>query len=417
MTATRRQFLQDSVLSGLALMGGAGAVPSLFARACLLGPGGGKNSEPRILVLVELTGGNDGLNTVIPFGDDAYYEARPTLAVKKPAVLSLDDHTGLHPTLAPLKELFDRGSLTVLQGVGYPHPNRSHFTSMDIWHSASLDPVTPGTTGWIGRLLDRDDQGSQNTSKSRERIDPLVVHLDREPLPLALMGSSRVVPSFRDLSDFRFDRRDLDRLESLFEAPLGPVSSGELEAIRALSEQAQAQARLLTDLVENDRGVAEYPASRLAQNLKQIAQLIGAGLSTQVYFTSLPGFDTHSNQGGTHQALLKDLGDSVGAFVKDLEHRGLGERVLLVTLSEFGRRIRENRSRGTDHGAAAPLFVVGPKARPGLIGDPPDLVDTIDGDVRHTLDFRRVYATLLEEWLGFPSPPILGEPFQTLPFV
>jgi uncharacterized protein (DUF1501 family) len=407
----RREFLASAGPGAALLLLSSTKVPSLFQEAALwMDARGTAASNRRILVLLQLTGGNDGLNTVIPYADDAYHAARPTLAIPRAQVLRLDDHLGLPPALSPLKELHDQGQLAVVENVGYPHPNRSHFASMDIWHTASVAEVRSDTTGWIGRVVDRE------TSDVRLEADPTVIHVDREPVPLLLTSRHHVVPSFADASSLRLGDAETEGLEKVL-ARSGAGDEGDLAHITAMGRKALYQARRLADLLEGETSTIEYPASPLARSLEQIARLIAAGLSTRIYSTSLSGFDTHSIQAETHRGLLSTLGAAIAAFQRDLHDKGLADEVLVLTFSEFGRRIRENRSRGTDHGTAAPLFLVGRNVVPGIVGGKPDLETTEDGDLVHTIDFRRVYASVLESWLGVPSVPILGGSWEPLEIV
>ncbi len=355
-------------------------------------------------MVVQLTGGNDGLNTVIPYRDDAYHRARPSLRIPPQQVLRLDDTLGLHPELAGLKRLYDQGWLGVVTNVGYPNPDRSHFRSMDIWHTA--DPSLHRRTGWLGRVADR---------VRRPGRPPVALHLGDEALPRALRAGRAAVPSVADIHGLRLPD-SFDPLKPLIEAPR-PQADDDLLFVTRVAVSALRTAERIGRVAEAGPVRTPYPPHRLAQKLQQIAQLIAADFGPRVYYTALDGFDTHARQQLAHGPLLRQLGDSVAAFFDDLRARGLADRVVLMTFSEFGRRVHENASRGTDHGAAAPMFVAGPAARPGIHGRPPDLTHLLDGDVRHEHDFRRVYAAVLERWLRVPAADVLGKPFEPLPLL
>jgi len=395
MTALdRRSFLKG----GLAATAAATALPAWFARAALAGQPG-----DRVLVLVQLEGGNDGLNTVIPFADDAYHRARPGIRVPAEQVVRLDDHVGLHPGLGGLRGSWDQGRLAVLQGVGYPNPNRSHFESTDIWHTAS--PAMQGRrTGWLGRALDR---------LPREGDVP-AIDLDPGPLSLAFVGERVVVPSIADAERFRIRGGARELVTALAERR----RAGEtLEYVRRSARQAYVTSDRVERALAGGAGRDAYPGSDLAQRLWQIARMIEADMPARVYAVRLTGFDTHSRQKQAHAELMRRLGDALAAFDRDLVQRGLHERVLLVTYSEFGRRVQENRSLGTDHGAAAPMLVLGGALQGGVHGPHPSLTDLEDGDVRFHTDFRQVYATILDHWLRTDPTPVLGKDYERLKFV
>jgi len=386
----RRSFLKGSLAASAAL-------PMLFSRALFAA-----GASDRILVLVQLEGGNDGLNTVVPFGDDLYYKARPSLGVKRGDVVRLDEQIGLHPGLRPLRAAWDGGHLGVLQGVGYPEPNRSHFTSSDIWHTASTTPPERWN-GWLGRALDRVASN-----------DVPGLHLDPGPLNLALVGEKVVVPSIADAARFKVEggRRDLLRSVSR-----RPRSADTAEFIRKSAAQAYDTSARVEKALQNANGRGAYPQSALANRLWQTARLIEAGMPSRVYAVRLSGFDTHSRQAEAHAALMTELGGALAAFQADLQASGSSDRVLTVTYSEFGRRVKQNRSLGTDHGAAAPMLVMGGKVRGGMHGAHPSLAELDDGDLKHHTDFRQVYATILDRWIGAPSQKVLRGSFSKLAFL
>ena len=374
----------------------------------------------RILVVVQLDGGNDGLNTVVPYRDDEYRKRRPRLAIPAAEVKKIDDRVGLHPSLEPFTKLLEQERLAIVQGVGYPNPNRSHFESMAIWHTAqtTVDKAAPG---WLARAIDR-----QPGSGLGGDAPGLHIH-ESFPLPVALAGGRHVVPSMSRLDQFR--RR--------LGMPQGTEAAAQIDALDHLARQDRGEPGSLLQFVERcslityassarlervqqDASAAkvEYPDFYgLARRLRLIAQLKKAGLSTPIYYTHLDGFDTHSGQLQQHANLLRELGASLKAFLDDLEKSGESDRVLVLVFSEFGRRLGENGSGGTDHGTAAPVFLLGKPVNAGLHGVYPDLTRLEDADPIHAVDFRRVYATLLDRWLGIPHRDVLGAAFEPMPLL
>ncbi len=380
--------------------------------------------DGKILVVVQLAGGNDGLNTVIPYGDDAYQKARRTLAMGGGAVLKLNDYLGLHPNLAPLKKIFDNGKMSIIQGVGYPNPNRSHFRSTDIWTSGYPEKEVV-TSGWIGRYFDNACPG----------CEPHVGVSIGESMPLAMQGE-RVTPvSFEQADAYRYTGPDAERYEKLnlreqkpatqpvavahkLVRPLGkkakPEAGSPLDFLHRTAMDAQLSSDDIIAMTKQHKPGGDYPGNKFGQGLKSVAAMIAGGLPTRVYYVTLGGFDTHQNQKGRHENLLTQLAQGVGAFWSDIEKQGNDQRVMVMTFSEFGRRVEQNASGGTDHGAAAPMFLIGGGAKEGVFGRHPSLTDLDQGDLKHTVDFRNVYATVLQEWLDTPSKPILGQQFKPM---
>lgn len=395
MITTRRTFLKQSV-GATSLLASGVTLPGFLCRTAAASR---PERDQRILVVIQMTGGNDGLNTVIPVGDDAYHRARPTLRIDSSAAHILDKDLALHPEMSTFKRLFDDGWLSVVNNVGYPNPDRSHFRSMDIWQTASLEPERV-ETGWIGRIVDREGAGAEAA---------LALHLDHTEMPLALRSSRGIVPSIRNINAFSLEDHGGNLEESL--AAARRDAADDLLFVQRVAVASCAQARRLEGIAAGEDAGATYPQFGLAQRLRQIAQLIAADFGPRIYYTSFDGFDTHAQQATGHGPLLKELSDSVAAFTDDLAGRKIADRVLVMTFSEFGRRVMENGSRGTDHGAAAPMFIVGPGAAGGLIGDRP-VLDDPSGDVPHTVDFREVYAAVLDRWLGIEHAAILGKRYQ-----
>ncbi len=375
----------------------------------------------RVLVVVQLSGGNDGLSTVVPYSDPAYGRARSSIRIDEKAALKIDERVGLHPGLMELKEVYDAGELAIVQGTSYPNPTRSHFESMDVWHTADRAGARRGS-GWLGRAID---------STCGNLMNPLLAVNLGGSVPLALQGEKSKPVAFQNPGSYQWrgDRREKDAFAALNspggEMPREPGKGkpGTLEPIRPVdflrrvAADATASSEAIRKATQGYRASAEYPPNRLAEDLRLVAAMIGTGLPTRVFYVSLGGFDTHANQRGAHDNLMRTLSTGVAAFLKDLRARSLLDRVLVLAFSEFGRRVKENGSRGTDHGVAAPMFLLGTGIRGGLHGKHPDLERLVDGDLAMTTDFRQVYATVLDGWLGAPSEKVLGERFETLPLI
>ncbi|MDG2358832.1 MAG: DUF1501 domain-containing protein [Planctomycetaceae bacterium] len=400
---TRRSFLTQTIGTSAVVSLGA-AVPEFLLQA---GVAASQPNDETILVMVQLSGGNDGLNTVAPFTQNAYRKARPTLAVQSSDALKIDSSYGFHPAAQGLSRLLEENRLSIIQGVGYANPNRSHFESMDIWHTCRRKTAVR-TDGWLGRYLEANQSG--------QALDLPAIHLGHEKQPLALSSQSIRVPSVKSLDRFRLK----DQSKKLSEAVTrigGTTSSGDdlLGFVQSSTGSALSASQQIEAASGNYKPGITYPDSGLAQKLKTVAQLIDSGLKTRIYYVTLDGFDTHSRQAPAHAALLRELSGALESFVTDLNEHGHGDRVLTMSFSEFGRRLKENASEGTDHGAAAPVFLAGNRVAPGLIGKHPSLTDLQDGDVKFHTNFRQVYATILDKWLGVESAPILGGKFASVP--
>ena len=409
LPATRREFLALSARAA-GLLAFSRFAPSFLvdsARAGAAVPA----KDRRVLVLVQLAGGNDGLNTVVPFEDDDYYRLRPTLGIPKAQALRIEEGLGLHPACAALHRLFGDGNLAVVQNVGYPNPNRSHFRSTEIWETAS-DSGSFLSTGWVGRYLDNACPGAAAPR------DPVAVHANTlNGEPETFVGAAQH-PTF-GLSPYGGGPRERAEARRLLEGmAAAPGESGpEDGCLKQVIMDSRVAEEKVHRVLDANRPEAVYPAHPFAASLRNIGALIAAGLPTRVYFATLNGFDTHTGQLATHARLLKVLSDSLAAFQKDLEARKLDGQVVTMTFSEFGRRASENQSRGTDHGTASPLFVLGSAVRAGLHGSAPSLKIPRNQDVAFGTDFRCVYATMLEDWLGCPSEPVLFGKFAKLSLV
>jgi len=399
---SRRRFLQSSI-GGAAAIGIGSAIPDCFADAAVF-EGSGKD---RILVVVQLTGGNDGLNTIIPYADENYRNARPELAISASDMIRHDADTGFHPSMTALYDRLQAGQLTVIRSAGYEQPNRSHFEAMDIWHTCRRKSEQR-TDGWLGRFIE-----SQKLSPGG---DVPAIHLGRDQQPFALTSQSIPVPTLTSLKDFQLQGRGRESLQLLMKrTPASPSENELLSFVQSSTASAIQASDRVGEAAKGYRSSIAYPESDLAEKLRTIAQLIDAGLTTRVYYVQLDGFDTHAEQLLTHSILLRDWSNAVGAFVQDLDVHGHGERVCVLTFSEFGRRVKENASAGTDHGAAGPMFLCGGGLKAGMVGERPDLTNLLEGDLKHEHDFRRVYASVLQSWLGVNPDPILGDEFETLP--
>jgi uncharacterized protein (DUF1501 family) len=399
----RRRFLTH-MLQGTSLLAAGTAVPQFLANTALAADAG----RDTTLVVIEMTGGNDGLNTVIPYADDAYHKARPTLRFTKEQVVRVSDYIGLHPRMRSFDRLLQKGWLGVVQGVGYPNPDRSHFESMDIWQSA--DVRRRNNTGWIGR--------SVPDLQDRKGNVP-VLQIGAQKLPLALQGSPGGVVSINDQHSYRLELGGGDRRQArrkLIETLANSPATGEKNSLLQFVERRQVQTYTTLDRLQEILGKsgqqrAPFPFNSLGQKMQLIGRLIEQGFGTRVFYVSLDGFDTHANQSETHGRLLQELADAVSTFFEGLERSGQAKRVLVMTFSEFGRRAQENGSKGTDHGAASCLFVAGPAVKSGPVGSYPSLKELDAGDLKHNLDFRKLYATLLDDWLGCDSKAVLGDAF------
>ncbi len=432
---TRREFLRRTVL-GSALSWTvpaflADTFSALQAQAADSAIQTTTGKDATILVVLQMAGGNDGINTVVPYANDFYHKARPKIGLKPDEVLKLNGEVGLHGAMKGFKELYDAGQLSVIQGVGYPNPNRSHFRSTEIWQTAS-DSNKVEKNGWIGRYFDNACAGA----------DPAVGVTIGNQLPEAFFAAKPRGIVLNNPQNYRFmangnateeSYKKLNELEmsnplpddnsggSIAMLPAGmPMTGGRaVDFITRTALDAQHSSDEVRAIAAKVQNTAVYPPSPLGNSLKLVAKLIGGGLATRVYYVSQGGYDTHTNQMASQQRLLGDLAESVKSFTDDLRAQGNMGRVLVMTFSEFGRRVSENANGGTDHGAAAPMFVVGDKVKSGLLGKYPSLApaDLFEGDVKYNVDFRSVYAAVLENWLQTKSAPILGRQFTPLPVV
>jgi uncharacterized protein (DUF1501 family) len=379
----------------------APAVPAFLSRTARAAPPG---RDRRVLVVLQLDGGNDGINTVVPFGDDAYRRHRRELRLPTDKLLKIGEGIGLHHAMRPAADLLESGRLAIVQGVGYPNPDRSHFESMAIWQTARLGRPGRDVPGWIGRALD---------AAGEARGEPAAIHVGTQNLPRALFARRATSASFADASD----------LSLALPVPRGgppkadATQGDDLKAfVQRTVTSAYATAAELEAAAEKGGDVsARYPESDLARRLDLVARSIKSGSSARVYYLIQGGYDTHAVQLPTHSRLLREFAGAVRAFLDDLGAVKLADRVVVMAFSEFGRRPEENGSLGTDHGTAGPVFLAGPTVKAGLVGKTPLLGDLRDGDLEWSIDFRSVYATLLDQWLNLPAIEILGGHFEPLP--
>jgi uncharacterized protein (DUF1501 family) len=401
----RRRFLTHGVAAcgGLAWIASSpSAAVRMFASPVQV------RAEPLpTLVLVQLSGGNDGLNTVIPFADDAYHAARPTLRIQDP--IRITDTRGLHPRLSGLARWYEQGKLAIVEGCGYPEPNRSHFESFEIWHTADARGRHSGE-GWIGRLC---------AAQATEQANPhRLVHIGSS-VPYAL-ESTRCPPICFSLPEaYRWvgDPKELEVACPEDGASALQREPSSLDFLRKVQREARASSAAVRRAAEQYAPRVEYPNDAFAAALRTAAALIQGGLGCRVISVELGGFDTHNDQKGRHEQQLGRLDGGLSAFADDLKDTPGAARTLVLVYSEFGRRVAENGSRGTDHGTAAPMFVLGERVRGGLYGKHPSLVDLAQGDLVHTTDFRSVYATVLERWFMADARSILRDAYPTLSLI
>ncbi len=433
---TRREFLRSTVLGASAAWTVPMFVERTFgqlheaARDLAVQPVTGKDDT--ILVVLQLAGGNDGLNTLVPYGDDAYHRARPRLGKKAKEIIKLNDHLGLNGSMPFLGSLYKDGDLGIVQGVGYPNPNRSHFVSTSIWETA--DTTNRSNTGWLGRYFDNACPGADPTvGMSFNKTQPESFGATKNPgvclnspeLYRWIHGGGEKAQA----EEFFADLNKPDDADHDEDAPTdggsiampaggkvgGITGEGNLAFLERVALDAQVSSKKILELAARHKTSVRYDGFPLARNLNLVARMIAGGMPTRVYYVSHGGFDTHNQQANSHDRLLGQLDSSLKSFFADLKEQGNDKRVVLMTFSEFGRRVAENASAGTDHGKASCLFVAGPGIRGGLHGSHPSLTDLAEGDIRHTVDFRSVYGSLLTDWLRAPNlKPILGANYPKL---
>lgn len=389
----RRDFMKLTSLASTSML-----LPN-FLRAFSLNP---LTFNGKILVVIQLSGGNDGLNTVVPFRNDDYYKLRPTLGIAEPDVLKLNDSLGFHPSLSGLKDIFDQGYLTIINNVGYPNPDRSHFRSMDIWHSASNSDEY-WYTGWLGRYLDAQcGNGKPNHT---------VLEID-DTVSLAVKGENKNALGVTNPKMLYDSVRSLDIITN------SQTGNSNLDYLYKTLADTKSSASYLFDQSKIFNSKTDYPQTDLGKHLKTVAELIISGTETSVYYCDHTGFDTHFAQLGKQANLLKQYSEAVSAFVEDLKENNKLNDVVIMTFSEFGRRVEQNASGGTDHGTANNVFIInGSLNKPGVFNETPDLKNLDQGDLIYQIDFRNIYATLLEKVLMTDKAGILKHDFKSLDFL
>jgi uncharacterized protein (DUF1501 family) len=405
MYPSRRDFLK-SIAGTSTLLSLSHAVPSFLQRTAWATESTTAGSD-NVLIVLQLSGGNDGLNTVVPYSDDAYARNRQTLRINAHEVHKLDAQLGFHPQMPEFKRLLDDGNLTIVQGVGYSGSDRNHDSALRDWHTAQPGEIQC-QTGWVGRFADAASQ--------IDKTDVPGVLVSSIPKPFALNAERSVVPAIPTAEQWT---RQGGSTGKEADGKAGSKANSLLELARSSTQAAGQLSQRVEAVLAKSHSSAEYPRFTLAGQLKTVAQLIRANLGVRIYFTELGGggiggFDNHANQRDNHAALLRELSESIAALIDDLKKDGIHRRVVLMTFSEFGRTVSENGRRGTGHGAAAPVFLAGGGLRPGLFGDHPSLTD-LDGDApKHHTDFRQVYATMMDRWLGVDSQLVLGKKYTPL---
>ncbi len=384
----------------------------LFGALSLAGPasanlrsfGTGRDEDDHTLVLLQLSGGNDCLSTLVPFGDDAYFRARKQTRIEAQKLHKLNDYCGLHPNLKRLAKRYDRGGLAIVQGVGYPGPTRSHFKALEVWHTADLAGKASGD-GWIGKLC--------NSRWAASELPELTVHLGKR-VPYSLHSSAHPPVAFEVPESYRWmgDERDREELEAPGERKTGSV----LDRLRGVMRDAQASSARIRSAAARYRPQVEYPNTPEASALAHAAALIDARLGSRVISVEFSGFDTHTTQRNAHDKLMGVLDGALSAFLDDLAGREAGDKTTVLVFSEFGRRVQENGSGGTDHGKGGLLFAAGAPVRGGLYGKHPSLTKLDAEDLAHNVDFRRAYASVVE-WLGGDVETVLGAGYEPLPFM
>lgn len=409
MSYTRRDFLK-AALGVSTMLSLASPAPNLLLRAATAGAAR-RDDRDTILVVVQLSGGNDGLNTVVPYADDEYARNRPTLRLGPKDVHKIDSYLGFHPRMEAFSRLYKEGHLSILHGVGYPNSDRSHDVAMRHWHTAKPDD-SDCQTGWLGRAADSVWHTNQK--------DTPVVFVGPIVQPFGLRAEHVIIPSIRSSDDLTINPAPGEsQPKQAVELSRADRDNPLLNHLRDCTAIARANSRRIEAVAGASANKAEYPAFRLAETLHTVARLIRADVGIRIFFTELGGggiggFDNHANQLGNHCSLLHHLSESIAAFINDLKRDKALNRVLLMTFSEFGRTVKENGRHGTGHGAAAPVFLAGGKLKSGLIGSHPSLTDLDNGAMKFHTDFRRVYATVLDRWLGFDSRTVLDRQFELL---
>lgn len=416
MNMSRREFLAK----GTALFATLGlGVPFLLSQngqplyAEQQGQAADSKTDSTVLVIIQLSGGNDGINTLIPYGFGGYYDARSTLALQQHEVLDIDGRVGLHPSLRGMYDMYGQGKLAIVQGVGYPKPDRSHFRSMDIWQTAEPDKYAKD--GWLGRYIESSLSDVRNPLKALQigNISNKAFNSDTVNVPVI-----QTLDTFR-LVDAKTPIAEQNRIAQSFLDMYDPLRQGvQLQVACRRGVEAYESVAAIQSLGTSYRNKVEYPKTQLGKDLQLVSQILAGQSGTRVFYTQLGGFDDHAQEKEQHARLLQDLDMAVTAFYSDLEEQGVADRVVTLAFSEFGRRIKENGSGGTDHGTAAPVFVIGNRVNGGMYGLQPSLTDVdSNGDMKYEVDFRSVYYTLIDRWLQGDAKSTLAKTFETIGFI
>ncbi|ULL14222.1 DUF1501 domain-containing protein [Paenibacillus sp. H1-7] len=413
MKLTRRDFL----LKGTALLATLGlGGPMIFAENGSLLKSAAASPEQDVdspvLVVIQLSGGNDGINTLIPYGMGGYFDARPTLKITQNEVLAINNEVGLHPSLAMLNELYKNGKLAIIQGVGYPKPDHSHFRSMEIWQTA--EPEQFIRSGWLARYVESSLSQSANPLKALQIGNNANKSFASEKVNVPVIQTVETYNMF----DPKTPKTEQNRLAKAFMDMYDPNRQGtQIKVTCERGSDAYQSVEAIHNLTSGYQNKVEYPKSNIARDLQLVSKLLSGQSGTRVFYVELGGFDDHAQEKEQHAKLLKQLDEAVGTFYKDLEAQGLQDRVVTMAFSEFGRRVKENGNGGTDHGTAAPVLVLGGKVMGGMYGVMPSLTNLDNGDLKYEVDFRSVYYTLVENWLKGDARTVLRGSFEKLAFI
>ncbi len=369
-----------------------------------------------VLVVLQLSGGNDALNTIVPYGDPLYVDNRPTVRIAEDQVLPINDYIGFNPTLGPIKQMYDEGKVAIIQGIGYPTPNRSHFRSMDIWHTC--EPEKVGTEGWLGRTIRDIDPNKDNVLTGVNFGRGLPRALAAPGVPVASVGNLETYGVLTGIEGADQRTEALDVFENIYSPAIG--KGAVMDYLSQTGMDALRGADILSTAPEEYSSTVEYGGNAVAQYMRNIAQVYLAELGTRILYTTAPynSFDTHAGQMAAHARLWTDVSNAVSDFYQDLKEHNASENVVVLLFTEFGRRVHDNGS-GTDHGSGGIAFVIGDTVKGGLYGEYPSLEadKLLEGDLHYNNDFRGMYATLLEKWMGLDSKPITGGSFEQLDLI
>ncbi|MCZ8516506.1 DUF1501 domain-containing protein [Paenibacillus filicis] len=412
MKLTRRDF----IVKGTALLATLGlGGPMIFAESGgLLSSQSQDTPDPDapVLVVIQLSGGNDGINTLIPYGMGGYFDARPTLKITENKVLAIDNQVGLHPSLTNMKDMYNNGKLAIIQGVGYPNPDHSHFRSMEIWQTA--EPEKYIHSGWLGRYAETSLKSNANPLKALQIGNSANKAMNSDVVSIPVIQSLETY----NFLDPKTPKPDQNRIAKAFLDMYDPDQQGTaIQVTCQRGKDAYESVEAVHSLTNGYQMKVEYPKTGIAKDLQLVSKMLAGNSGTRVFYLQLGGFDDHIQEKVLHAKLLQQLDEALGAFYKDLEAQGLVDRVVTMAFSEFGRRVKENGNGGTDHGTAAPVFVLGGRIKGGLYGVMPSLTNLNNGDLKYEVDFRSVYYTVLDGWMKGDAQGVLGKAYEKLTFV